>query len=69
MIPACRVGYRPDGTIYAMPVLLQYSKPVTIIQALDRLRNQKMAFVTREDASAVLSALRERDADKTTISL
>ena len=59
-IEAARIGRRPDGKVFCVEVFMQYGKPAPLAAAIERAKAGKTTFVRREDASAVLDALRDK---------
>ena len=56
-IAAARITTLRNGLPYAAPCLLNYSRPVSVAQAIELVNANKIAFVRRPDARKVLDAL------------
>jgi hypothetical protein len=57
--PATRISQLRGGTWVAVPVLMHYGRPVSLALALSRVAIGRTVFVAREDAEAVMDAVRE----------
>jgi len=57
-VEAARIGRRPNGEVFAAEVFMQYGKPSALDAAIEKALAGKTVFVRREDAPAVLAALR-----------
>lgn len=57
--PAARIGRRPSNELFCVDVLLRYSRPTSLDAAIEKVRQGSMVFVRREDAPAVLAAVRD----------
>lgn len=58
MTPAVRIHQDARGQWSAHQVQLNYSSPVRLDVALDKVRQGRTVFVSEDDADAVLSAAR-----------
>ena len=56
-IEAAGIGRRPDGKVFCVAVVLQYSKPLALASEIEVAQAGRTVFVRREDAPAVLAAL------------
>ena len=65
LTPATRIAQGRNGQWYALEVLMQYGRPVPLALAVKRVQNGRTVFVRREDAGAVLEAVRGTDGDNT----
>jgi len=54
-VEAARIGRRRDGKLYCEEVFMQYGKPLSAQEAIERLAHGRMAFVNRADAKAVFA--------------
>jgi len=61
--PATRISQGRNGQWYRHDVLMQYGAPVPLALALRRVAIGRTVFVAREDAAAVLEAVRGTDGD------
>jgi len=65
LTPATRIAQGRNGKWYSLDVLMQYGRPVPLALALSRVSIGRTVFVAREDAGAVLEAVRGTDGDNT----
>jgi len=63
LTPATRIAQGRNGKWYSLDVLMQYGRPVPLTLALRRVAIGRTVFVRREDAAAVLEAVRGTDGD------
>ena len=63
LTPATRIAQGRNGKWYSLDVLMQYGAPVPLALALRRVAIGRTVFVAREDAAAVLEAVRGTDGD------
>jgi len=63
-IEAARIGRRRDGKLYCEEVFMQYGKPFSVQEAIERLAHGRMAFVNRADAKAVFAKALEMEEGK-----
>ena len=63
LTPATRIARGRNGQWYGLEVLMQYGAPVPLALALRRVAIGRTVFVAREDAAAVLEAVRGTDGD------
>ena len=64
LVEAARIGRRRDGKLYCEEVFMQYGKPLSAAEAIDRLAHGRMAFVNRADAKAVFAKALEMEEGK-----
>ncbi len=58
LIPATRIAQDRNGKWYPHDVDMQYGRPVPLALALKRVATGRTVFVRREDAKAVMEAVR-----------
>lgn len=63
LTPATRIAQGRNGQWYALDVLMQYGAPVPLALALRRVGIGRTVFVAREDAGAVMEAVRGADGE------
>lgn len=63
-VEAARIGRRRDGKLYCEEVFMQYGKPLSAAEAIDRLAHGRMAFVNQADAKAVFEKALEMERAK-----
>ena len=57
--PAARLGLRPGGALYVQPVFVRYTRLVSAAEAVESLKEGRMAFVRADQVEAALSSLRQ----------
>lgn len=57
MTEAARIACDRKGKWFSQDVLLAYSKPVPVAEAIAKVKNGKTVFVRREDAAEVLASI------------